>query len=74
MGVGSSLSKWGNKRAILTDDETMRGNMLGGYPKFDAQMARKCSGALVLRQDKSYLGDACRYCSSGKGNTTARES
>jgi hypothetical protein len=48
MGVGSSLSKWGNKRAILTDDETMRGNMLGRYSKFDAQTARKCSGALVL--------------------------
>ena len=31
MGIGSSLSKWGNKRAVIP-----RGNM-GGYSNFDAQ-------------------------------------
>lgn len=60
MGVGSTLSKWRNKRAIIRTDETMRGNMLVGYSNFDAQTAIKCSDALVLSDKTGYFGGACR--------------
>jgi hypothetical protein len=45
----------GNKRAVSQyTDETMRGNMFGGYSKFDAQTAIKCSDVLVF-SDKNLL-------------------